>query len=533
MAKFKFISVFLLSLSIFSIDGSILKANKIGRDDEHFIAAVYEHEPVKGAAVCYEKVCSRMEALTSVMENLAIYSEQTKDAKKLGADIIVFPEFGTTPWVPRNQVIPFSEPIPEPGLGPDWVPCDSEDSGFSITTQKELSCMAKDNEIYVVANMVDYKPCNECGEDFCLYNTNVMYDKRGRYVAKYHKYNLFNSEFPLFNIDREENNVYVDTEFGRLGLTICEDLLWQYPTVDLVASNNIDTMIFPTEWWDEYPHQLPHVAQASWAKALQINWVGSNFHNPSKANSGSGLFTTEGVIDYYHDVSLNSGGKLVTAELPVHPNKLKTQINWNNYYDLNEADYPVDGLKFVPLIYGDIFNMTEMDPSQNELKVCSNDENPLCCITKYEYSETETDGVFSLGVFKGIHTRDGSVRGSMGFGICTILKCNSRTSNMCDSYDYSFSGVSHTYFNKLELSGNFDKDTSVFPQSVFNELRLMPQLEKVLPDGRIILDLENGHENTPLISMSLFGRKFGDDGPPPEQWCPNGEFEPDSKRFNK
>ena len=55
MAKLRFISVFLLSLSIFSIDGSILKANKIGKDEEHFIAAVYEHEPVKGAAVCYEK----------------------------------------------------------------------------------------------------------------------------------------------------------------------------------------------------------------------------------------------------------------------------------------------------------------------------------------------------------------------------------------------------------------------------------------------------------------------------------------------
>ena len=55
MAKFKFISLFLLSVSISSIDGSILKANKIGRDEEHFIAAVYEHEPVKGASVCYEK----------------------------------------------------------------------------------------------------------------------------------------------------------------------------------------------------------------------------------------------------------------------------------------------------------------------------------------------------------------------------------------------------------------------------------------------------------------------------------------------
>ena len=41
-----------------------------------------------------------------------------------------------------------------------------------------------------------------------------MYDRLGRYVAKYHKYNLFNTEFPLFNIDKEEQNVYVDTDFG-------------------------------------------------------------------------------------------------------------------------------------------------------------------------------------------------------------------------------------------------------------------------------------------------------------------------------
>ena len=42
-----------------------------------------------------------------------------------------------------------------------------------------------------------------------------MYDKYGRYVAKYHKYNLFNSEFPLFNIDDDEQKIYVDTDFGK------------------------------------------------------------------------------------------------------------------------------------------------------------------------------------------------------------------------------------------------------------------------------------------------------------------------------
>ena len=47
-----------------------------------------------------------------------------------------------------------------------------------------------------------------------------MYDTYGRYVARYHKYNLFNSEFPLFNIDKKEQNIYVDTDFGKIIMLI-------------------------------------------------------------------------------------------------------------------------------------------------------------------------------------------------------------------------------------------------------------------------------------------------------------------------
>ena len=35
---------------------------------------------------------ARSDALTSIVANLHVYSEQTKEAKKLGAKIIVFPE---------------------------------------------------------------------------------------------------------------------------------------------------------------------------------------------------------------------------------------------------------------------------------------------------------------------------------------------------------------------------------------------------------------------------------------------------------
>ena len=69
--------------------------------------------------------------------------------------------------------------------------------------------------------------------------------------------------------------------------------------------------------------------------------------------------------------------------------------------------------------------------------------------------------------------------------------------------------MSQTYFSRLELSGNFDLETSVFPQSVFTDLQLVPELEKVLPDGRIILNLD-GDENKENVAPKLFGlvRKF-------------------------
>ncbi len=43
-----------------------------------------------------------------------------------------------------------------------------------------------------------------------------MYDRSGKYIARYHKYNLFNTEFPYFNIDKTSHNIYVDTDFGKL-----------------------------------------------------------------------------------------------------------------------------------------------------------------------------------------------------------------------------------------------------------------------------------------------------------------------------
>ena len=63
------------------------------------------------------------------------------------------------PFVTRDQLIPFSEDIPDPIEVANWIPCDDQtlEGGMDATVQERLSCMAKENEIYIVANMVDYK----------------------------------------------------------------------------------------------------------------------------------------------------------------------------------------------------------------------------------------------------------------------------------------------------------------------------------------------------------------------------------------
>lgn len=52
--------------------------------------------------------------------------------------------------------------------------------------------MAKKYSIYVVANMGDKKPCNtsdpNCPTDgHYQFNTDVVYDVEGKFVARYHK----------------------------------------------------------------------------------------------------------------------------------------------------------------------------------------------------------------------------------------------------------------------------------------------------------------------------------------------------------
>lgn len=120
-------------------------------------------------------------------------------AREQGAKFIVFPELGTTGYFVGDMIDELAEPIPGP-------------------TTDRLGEIAQGANAYLLGGMI------ERGQDGDLYNSLVMLSPEGEVVANYHKVHMFSVEREIFTSGDE--GMVVDTEFGRVGLTVCYDLVF-------------------------------------------------------------------------------------------------------------------------------------------------------------------------------------------------------------------------------------------------------------------------------------------------------------------
>ncbi|KAH3874945.1 hypothetical protein DPMN_038202 [Dreissena polymorpha] len=211
------------------------------------------------------------------------------------------------------------ENIPEPER--NWNPCEHPDVYPETEIQFALSCMARENNIYVVANIGDKQPCNVSLDPSCprtgyyQYNTNVAYDAMGTLVAKYHKYNLFYENW--FDKPSKVDISVFNTPFGRFGLIICFDILFEHPPIDLICRNNISNIAFPTAWMDAHPFYTSIQFHSAFAVGLGVNFLAANIHYPSLRFHGSGIYTQQGAAGYCFNTSNESGGQLIVQKIPV------------------------------------------------------------------------------------------------------------------------------------------------------------------------------------------------------------------------
>jgi predicted amidohydrolase len=136
-------------------------------------------------------------------DNLRIMKSRISQAKKMGADLIAFPELSLTGYVIKDRIYELAEPIP---------------NGPSVHQVEEIA--GKEN-IHVVFGMVERSPKTQA----VLHNTAVLVGPKG-YIGKYRKMHLpTHSIFEEKRYFRPGYDIPVfETEIGTIGMIICYDV---------------------------------------------------------------------------------------------------------------------------------------------------------------------------------------------------------------------------------------------------------------------------------------------------------------------
>ncbi|XP_020020997.2 pantetheinase [Castor canadensis] len=470
----------------------VLKASS----QDTFTAAVYEHAVILPNDTLTP--VSREQALALMNQNLDLLKTAIESAAKQGAHIIVTPEDGIYGMnFNRKTIYPYLEDIPDPQV--NWIPCNNPNRFGHTQIQERLSCLAKDNSIYVVANIGDKKPCNasdpQCPPDGRYqYNTNVVFDSQGKLVARYHKQNLFMGE-DQFNAPKEPEIVTFNTTFGKFGIFTCFDILFHDPAVTLVKDFHVDTILFPTAWMDVLPHLAAIEFHSAWAMGMGVNFLASNIHLPGMRMTGSGIYAPDSPKVFHYDMKTNEA-KLLLSQLDSHPNH--PVVNWTSYASSIDA-LSTGNQEFKGYVFHDQYTFVELTGITGNYTICQKD---LCCHLSYQMSEKRLDEVYVLGAFDGLHI----VEGRYHLQVCTLLKCKTTELHTCgDSVD-----TASTRFEMFSISGTFGTQY-VFPEVLLSKVQLAPGEFQVSSDGRLF-SLKPTSE--PVLTVTLFGRLYEKDGAP-------------------
>uniref|UniRef100_A0A8D1WTB0 Pantetheinase n=1 Tax=Sus scrofa TaxID=9823 RepID=A0A8D1WTB0_PIG len=434
----------------------VLKASSL----DTFIAAVYEHAVILPDAPLTP--VSHEEALMLMNRNLDLLEGAVTSAAKQ----VQFLESDGTKFSFFQQLLKsFQIFFNNPLLIDIYI--------FGHTpVQKRLSCLARDNSIYIVANIGDKKPCNasdpDCPHDGRYqYNTDVVFDSEGRLVARYHKQNLFLGE-DQFDAPKEPEIVTFDTTFGRFGIFTCFDILFHDPAVTLVKDFQVDTILFPTAWMNVLPHLTAIEFHSAWAMGMRVNFLAANIHFPLRKMTGSGIYAPDSPRAFHYDMKTKEG-KLLLSQLDSHPHR--PAVNWTSYASGLPAPL-VGNQEFKSIVFFDEFTFLELKGVAGNYTVCQKD---LCCQLSYRMLEKREDEVYALGAFDGLHT----VEGSYYLQVMIVLVAKIHRGR-------TLSYLSFLRFRLYSIRGGF-------------------LLEGVSSDGRLFsLKPPSG----PVLTVTLFGRLY-------------------------
>ncbi|KAF8782433.1 Pantetheinase like protein [Argiope bruennichi] len=468
----------------------------------YYTAAVFEHTGTG----------SKNDSTADIVKkNLDFYKRAAEIARSKGADIIVFPEYGVLPYSDRKRMKPFLENIPNP-LEIETTPCSSPDRYTDRPILYTLSCIAQYNSLYVVANMGDIQNCSrdpDCPSDGTYhFNTNVVFDRSGTLLVKYHK------EHPFFeqgiDIPKGKQVPIFKTDFGTFATFICFDIVFKRIT-EIAQLPYVEGIAFPTMWINTEPQFVSTEYFQGWAMGNNVTLLAANRQVPMEASLGSGIFDgKKGALAY----TLNPDGisKLVIAKVgrsgipKISPDASITAITANATWEWTDdgknipdecsmtSGYPCQKETMLQN-----YTFVKLNKSYGDVEACN---NGLCC--KLSYTSYGLKENYYLGVFNGTYNVQNTYHWCEEE--CLLVRCEDQNGVVCSKFPLKSTTQFHTVF----LRGNFTSDF-VYPSVLSSDIRLVStKYWQQNADKSIIT---HNYAGINYITVGLKGRCYNKDPP--------------------
>jgi 5-aminopentanamidase len=157
--------------------------------------------------------------LGDVTSNLACIAHFSRTAAGLGANLVVFPECATTGYFVANRLAELAEPPDGP-------------------SSRALADIARENGIHLAVGVI-------IAEHGRYYDAQVLNGPDGRRLGLYRKAHLFSLEKQRFAAGGEP--LVVDTAIGRIGMSICYDLIFP-DYIRRLVDMGAEIVINSTDW---------------------------------------------------------------------------------------------------------------------------------------------------------------------------------------------------------------------------------------------------------------------------------------------
>uniref|UniRef100_A0A8C9ZRW0 Biotinidase n=1 Tax=Sander lucioperca TaxID=283035 RepID=A0A8C9ZRW0_SANLU len=494
--------------------------------DSWYVAAVYEHNLILNPEP--DVPLSRLDALQHMQKNLDIYEEQAARAAQQGAQILVFPEDGLHGFnFSRSSISGYLETIPDPQQE-SWNPCTEPDKYNNTEVLHQLSCMARRNNLYLVANMADLQPCplktdpsSSCPSDGrWQFNTNVVFRSDGLLVARYHKHNLYFEQ--SFDTPPQPEIITFDTPFaGRFGLMICFDILFHKPTIALVEKG-VRQLIFPTAWMNLLPLLDSVQFQQAFSLGANVTLLAANLRKDQYNMRGSGIYTPFSATYHHAQKGDPEEGRLLVARVPVldplwvgqsvttEEGLVRSESTSSTATDSGVCHQescsdspppetaslvPPSSATFISSIDHDPFTFVLLNETEGKVNVCN---GTFCCHLQYRrLPQGDSKELYALGAFAGTHTMDGRY----ALQVCALVRCAGLDASSCGQEVEEAE-------SKMDflLEGKFGT-RYVYPSVLASKMVLeQPEHLETAADGRVTM--KHSNMTGGLVTACLYGRMY-------------------------